>query len=149
MRNIISLVIILMLTVISGCTIIDGNSIVTGNTRSSIAVETVRLYRKAPEKYEEIAIISASAGHDFKKNSSLMNSAILRLKQEAAKVGANGILLSIVDERDTPSVTTSYGSATASGNGSNAYVTGNSTSVNRGDSYTRVRGLAIYVPIAP
>ena len=146
MKSIIYLVIF---TVISGCTIMGGNSIVTGVTRNPISVEAVRLYRNAPENYEEIAMVSASAGHDFKKSSSLMNSAILRLKQEAAKLGANGVLLSTIDERDAPSVTTSIGTATATGNGSSVYATGTGTSINRGDSYTRVSGLAIYVPINP
>lgn len=135
----------LVITFSSGCTIMDGNAIVTGNTKVAISSEKVRLYRSAPESYEEIAIVSASAGHDFKKGSSLMKSAIERLKQEAAKVGANGVILTEIDERDAPSVTTSYGSAIATSNSGSAYATGNAVSVNRGDSYTRVKGVAVYV----
>ncbi|MGH7604125.1 MAG: hypothetical protein ACRENK_09035 [Gemmatimonadaceae bacterium] len=146
MKTICCLVAALIVSIMTGCTIIDGDSIVTGSTRTPISAEEVRLYRTAPEHFEEVAIVSASAGHDFKKASSLMNSAIQRLKEEAAKLGANGVLLSSIDERDAPSVTTSYGSATAVGNGSSVYATGNNTSVNRGDSYTHVKGLAIYVP---
>ena len=61
----------------------------TGIKRSPMSVDEVRIYRVAPESYEEIAIVSASAGHDFKSNSALIDSAIQRLKEEAAKVGAN------------------------------------------------------------
>jgi hypothetical protein len=132
--------------VLCGCTIMDGNSIVTGATRSPIFPEQVKLYRTPPEKYEEIAIVDASAGHDFLKNSSLMNSAIQRLKEEAAKVGANGLLLTEMKERDAPAVTTTVGTATASAGGTGAFATGTGVGVNRGDSYTRLRGLAIYVP---
>ncbi|MCR9104471.1 MAG: hypothetical protein NXI15_04200 [Gammaproteobacteria bacterium] len=121
----------------------DGNAIVIGNTRAATSVEEVRLYRSAPDNFEEIAIVSASAGHDFQKSSSLMNSAIERLKEEAAKVGANGVILTEINERDAPSVTTSYGSAT--GTNGNTYATGNATSINRGDANTRIEGVAVYV----
>jgi hypothetical protein len=132
--------------VASACTIMDGNAIVTGTARDAISPEQVRLYRTPPARFEEVAIINASAGHDFRKSSGLMNSAIQRLKEEAARVGANGVLLSEIDERDAPVVSTTYGSATASGGRSSVSALGNSTSVNRGDSHTRLRGIAIYVP---
>ena len=136
-----------ILLILVGCTVVDGGSIVTGIKRNPISVDAVRIYRVAPESYEEIAIVSAKAGHDFKSDSALMDSAIQRLKEEAAKVGANGVLLSNIDERDAPSTTTIYGSASASGNdGSSVYASGSSVSVDRGDTYTRIRGLAIYVP---
>ena len=131
--------------IIAGCTIMDGNAIVIGNTRSPISPTEVRLYRTAPDNFKEIAIVSASAGHDFQKGSSLMNSAIERVKNEAAKVGANGVILTEINERDAPSITTSYGHATASGTGGSAFATGAATSVNRGDAYTRLKGVAIYV----
>jgi hypothetical protein len=147
MKAIPRLTSVLIFSILVGCTIMDGGSIVTGIKRSPISVDEVRIYRVAPESYEEIAIVSASAGHDFKSNSALIDSVIQRLKAEAAKVGANGVLLSEIDERDAPSTTTSYGSARASGNyGSSVYASGNSVSVNRGDTYTRMRGLAIHVP---
>ena len=123
----------------------DSNAILTGDSRPAISPDEVRLYRTAPDSFEEIAIVSASAGHDFKKGSTLMNEAIQRLKEEAAKVGANGVILTQIDERDAPRVTTTYGSATATGTGNNTFVTGNATSVNRGDAYTRLNGVAVYV----
>lgn len=136
-----------MIVLTSGCTIMDGNTIVTGKERSPISPNEVRLYREAPEKYEEIAIVTASAGHDFKKNSSLMNAAIERAKEEAAKLGANGIILTRIQERDAPEVTTSFGAATARNSyGGSAYATGTGTSVNRGDAHTRISGVAVYVP---
>ena len=141
-----SLISVIILSCLTGCTITDGSSIVTGIERDPIPVEQVRIYRVAPENYEEIAMISASAGHDFKSNSSLIESTIQTLKEEAAKVGANGVLLSNIDERDAPSTTTSYGNASAHTSSGSVYASGNNVSVNRGDTYTRMRGLAIYVP---
>lgn len=146
MKTIFTLIIaIFSIATISGCTIMDGNTIVTGKVRSAIAPNDVHLYRSAPESFEEIAIVSASAGHDFKKSSTLMNEAIQRLKEEAAKVGANGVILTRIDERDVPGVTTTYGSATAIGSGGSTHATGNAISVNRGDAYTRLNGVAVYV----
>ena len=146
MKTIFTLIIaVFAITAISGCTVMDGNAVVTGKARPAIAPNDVHIYRSAPEGFEEIAIVSASAGHDFKKSSTLMDEAIQRLKEEAAKVGANGVILTRIDERDIPSVTTSYGSATKIGSGDTAHVTGNATSVNRGDTYTRLNGVAIYV----
>ncbi len=138
---------ILLFLIVSGCTITDGSSIVTGTPRNPISTDQVRIYRVAPESYEEIAMVSSSAGHDFKSNSALIDSAIQTLKEEAAKLGANGVLLSNIDERDSPSTSTTYGNANAHGSdGSSVYASGNSVSVTRGDTYTRTRGLAIYVP---
>ena len=146
MRRMRGVVAGMVIAMACGCTIMYGNAIVTGSAREPLSPESVRLYRTPPERYEEVAIVNASAGHDFRKSSGLMNSAIQRLKEEAAKVGANGILLSEIDERDAPTVSTTHGSATASGDGSTVFASGNSTSVNRGDSYTRLRGIAIFVP---
>lgn len=128
-----------------GCTIIDGNAIVTGPVRPQISPDQVKIYRTPPEKYEEIAMIDASAGHDFLKNSSLMNAAIQRLKEEAAKVGANGVLLTEMKERAAPTATATYGTTIATDGARTVVATGNGIGVNRGDSYTRIRGLAIYV----
>jgi hypothetical protein len=146
MKILLVLIISVSVTVLCGCTIMDGNAIVTGSARSPVTPEQVKLYRTPPEEYEEIAIVDASAGHDFLKNSSLMNSAIQRLKEEAAKVGANGLLLTEMKERDAPAVTTTVSTATASGGSTRVFATGSGVGVNRGDSYTRLRGLAIYVP---
>jgi hypothetical protein len=139
------LILSISLFTLAGCTIMDSGAIVTGNTRTPTSPAEVKLYRSAPDSFEEIALVSASAGHDFQKSSSLMNSAIERIKEEAAKVGANGVILTVINERDAPSVTTSFGQASATGTGGTAYATGTATSVNRGDAYTRLKGVAIYV----
>ena len=79
--------------VLAGCAITNETSIVVGTPRSPLAPEQVKLYTKPPARYEEIAIVSADAAHDFMAKQELMNIAIAKIKGEAAKVGANGILL--------------------------------------------------------
>lgn len=118
----------------------------TGIARIPTSPEQVRIYRVAPKNYEEIALVSASAGHDFRDNSSLIESAVERLKEEAAKVGANGVLLSEIDERDASITAIHQENVNAYSNwGDRAHAHGNSMSRIRGDTYTRVRGLAIFV----
>ena len=129
----------------SGCTMTDSGSIVTGKARSASNSENVRIYRQAPAKYQEIGIIYSSAGHDFRSDSGLLDSAIEALKVEAAKLGANGIILSNVKQRD--GVQTVIGSTTTTTFNANGMNTGTGTVIgtNRGDSYTRLEGLAIFI----
>ena len=141
-----TLLTILAITVLTSRTITDGSAIVIGTKRAAISIDQVRIYRVAPEDYEEIAMLSSSAGHDFKSDSTLIESAIQKLKEEAAKIGANGVLLEQIVERDASSTTTSYGNTQSQSNdGSSTHTSGNSISVNRGDTYTRMKGLAIFV----
>ena len=71
-----------------------------------------------------------------------MNKAIARLKQEAAGLGANGILLQQAGDESAGSVGTGFGSATA--NGHTAFGTGFGVSGNL--LMKAAKGLAIYVP---
>ena len=71
-----------------------------------------------------------------------MDKAIARLKAEAAKVGANGVLLQGV--QDTP------GGSIGLGGGSTSYGPGSAVGVGAGGSFAltnkAAQGLAIYVP---
>ncbi|MFA5170717.1 MAG: hypothetical protein WC426_04045 [Sulfuriferula sp.] len=78
---------------ISGCAVTNETSLVVGKTRTPTTTDQIKLYTKPPAKYEEIAIVSADAVHAFMSKQDLMNTSIANLKKEAAKVGANGILL--------------------------------------------------------
>ena len=137
---------VVAIVALSGCTIVNGTSIVTGGEREPTSPDQIRIYREAPQEYEELAIVASSAGHDFKSSEALLKSAFVRLKKEAAEVGANAIILMEIDERDAPTVTTTFGTAYASGTGGSATATGQGVAVSRGDTYTRLRGLAVYVP---
>lgn len=146
MKWCIAFVALATLVSLPGCTIVNGTSIVTGGKREPTSPDEVRIYREAPSEYEELAIVASSAGHDFKSREALLKFAFTRLKKEAAKVGANAILLMEIDERDAPTVTTTFGTAYASATGGSATATGQGVAVSRGDTYTRIRGLAVYVP---
>jgi hypothetical protein len=136
---------VISICLIAGCTIMDSNALVTGNPRPAVSPNNVMLYSNPPPQFEEIAVVFASAGHDFLSGGKLMNSAVERLKSEAAKLGANGVILTQIKERDSgsPSIGVitgqSYGSVGIS-NSQSTYV-----GISRGDSHTRVQGRAIYV----
>lgn len=83
----------LALLIPSGCVLTRGSHVIIGTPRPATNPAEVKLYTTLPEKYEQIAIVSADSRHDFVTDQTLTNAAIERLKKEAAKVGANGILL--------------------------------------------------------
>ena len=78
---------------LSSCAITHETYLIVGKERPAISPDQVKLYINPPKEYEVIAIITADAAHDFMSKQALQDIAIKNLKIEAAKVGANGILL--------------------------------------------------------
>ena len=74
-----------------GCA--TGSSIVTGNVRPAINPSEVKLYLEPPTKYETIGIVEASSEVEFSSQAA-QDRAIHELKAQAAKIGANGVLIS-------------------------------------------------------
>lgn len=82
---------VLLSALLAGCA---SSHILMGQKRPAISADQVKLYFKPPAKYEEVAIIQSSSKGAFAfTNQSKIDAAIDRLKGEAAKLGANGILL--------------------------------------------------------
>lgn len=70
------------------------SSVLVGKARPPIAVSEVKLYLTPPKKFEEIALLQSSSQSSLTfSDQSKMDAVIKRLKEEAAKVGANGVLL--------------------------------------------------------
>lgn len=74
-----------------------------GTQRTPIDASQVELYMQPPAKYEQIAILSADARNAFASQQNLTDNTIERLKKEAAQLGANGILLSGIENVQTGS----------------------------------------------
>ena len=70
----------------------SGTAIVTGTTRTAINPEKVKLYLQPPTEYEVIAIIKASSDAGWTAQGS-QDYAVQELKNQAAQLGANGVLL--------------------------------------------------------
>jgi hypothetical protein len=70
----------------------SGSAIVAGERRPAIAVELVKLYSEPPPALEVIGIIKASSSSGWTEQGSV-DYAIAELRKQAAKLGANGVLL--------------------------------------------------------
>lgn len=73
----------------------SGTALVTGTQRPAISAEEVIIYTEAPEKYEVIGIITAASDAGMTEQGD-MNYAAAELKRQAAKIGANGVILDSV-----------------------------------------------------
>ena len=127
--------------VLLGCS--TSSHVMIGTAHPPISPESVRIYLQPPEQYEQIATLDASSQGSFAVTSQQnMDKAIARLKEEAAKLGANGVLLQGVQDQQTGSIGT--------GVGSSSYGPGSATGVGVGGSFAisnkAAHGVAIYVP---
>ena len=83
--------IFLFITLIMGCA---SSHVLVGTRRPPIPVGAVKLYLQPPAKYEQVALLEGSSKNSFAiGEQGKMNAAIQRLKEEAASLGANGILI--------------------------------------------------------
>src|ERR1700722_3313003 len=106
----------LFMAALSGCA--SSQVAVVGRVRPPISPEQVQLYLQPPaSKYDEIANLSASSRGSFSMTTAgKMDKVIQRLKNEAAKLGANGILLHGVGDQPGGSVGAGISTETNSGN---------------------------------
>ena len=88
-----------------------------------IAPDQVKIYFHPPAQYDEIALLDTSSRGAFAITAQGKTDKVIeRLKDEAAKLGANGILLQGVSDQSAGSVSTGYAQATATGH--SAYASG-------------------------
>jgi|HubBroStandDraft_6_1064221.scaffolds.fasta_scaffold27636_6 hypothetical protein len=117
--------------------------VLVGTPRPPIAPESVKIYLQPPPKYEQIATINASSQGSMALTSQQnMDKAIERMKNEAAKLGANGVLLQGVQDQQSGSIGTGVGNTSYGGNSAVGVGVGGSFGL-----YNKAtQGLAIYVP---
>lgn len=128
--------------VLTGCSS-PSSSVLIGDARPEINVEQVKVYLDAPENYEEIALVEATSDSSWSfSDKAKMDAVLNRLKEEAAKVGANGILLEKTGDKQGNSVYLGTGTGGYSGN------VGFGVSVGKSFGLTDKtgEGIAIYVP---
>ncbi|EKE87068.1 hypothetical protein [Idiomarina xiamenensis] len=135
------LVVAMLLGVVTACSS-PTSTVMVGDKRPPTTAEQVKIYVDKPANYEAIAMIEASSDSSFSfSDQSKLEAAVKRLKEEAAKVGANGILLQGTDEKRGDSVYVGAGTGGFSGN--------LGLGVNIGKAFAGsdkvARGLAIYV----
>lgn len=89
----------LLLLMLAGCA--NVHHVLISQPRPPIDVAQVKVYQVAPKRYEEIAQLEATSAVGFGTQGQT-NAAINRLAKEAAKLGANGVLLLGVDTVGSP-----------------------------------------------
>ena len=87
-------VMVLALGLLAGCA--STSKVMLGPARAPVAAEAVRVYTHAPARFEEIARLETSSAIGF-GTPGQADSAVARLRREAAALGANGVLLLGVD----------------------------------------------------
>ena len=120
----------------------SASHVMISDPRPPIAVEQVRIYTQPPaSRYVEIALLDANTG-DFNYGAQNRENALMtRLRTEAAKLGANGVLLQ--ERGQVPS-----SSGVGIGIGGGGRHVGGGVSLGVGAPKERARAVAIYVPEA-
>lgn len=95
---------------VGGCA--TGSVIITGPQRPPISPDQVRIYSTPPQKpYEEIAIISANSYWSWAWNEQAkMNTVTREIREKAAKLGANGVIVKSLGSEASGAATMSFGS---------------------------------------
>jgi hypothetical protein len=117
--------------------------VLVGTARPPIAPSLVTVYSQAPQQFEEIAVLNASAKSMFNAGGLRSTDKVVeRLKLEAAQLGANGIILEGFDQTQSGSFGTGVGSDSYSRHGSVGLGLGGSLGIFK----TSGKARAIYVP---
>jgi hypothetical protein len=117
--------------------------VLVGTPRPAVLPADVKIYSHPPPTFEEIAILNASSNSVFSPGGqSTVDKVIERLKEQAAKLGANGIILEGFSDRETGSLGTGVGSSSVSSNSAVGVGVGGSLGIYKKSG----QGRAIYVP---
>ena len=108
---------LLLLTVagvLTGCA--SSSALVTGTPRPAIDVARVKLYTQPPKRYQEIAVLESSSRNSWSfTDQAKLDAVVMRLKEEAAKLGANGVLLQGTANQSSGSIGTGIGTGGLAG----------------------------------
>ena len=144
-RDLANFVACAALLALAGCA--SSSHTMVGQARPPISTTEVRVYTSPPRHYEEVALLDATSGGSLARaDEASAHQAVERLKEEAAKLGANGVLLSgIVDQ---PGGSIGFGVGGSGYSSGRRHVTGVAGDVGVGTPimHKAARGIAIYVP---
>jgi hypothetical protein len=116
--------------------------ILTGTARAPISPADVKIYSTPPPNFEEIALLDASSKSAFGPGGQKsIDKVIERLKAQAAQLGANGVILGDVSDRETGSLGTGVGSDSYSGHSAVGVGVGGSLGIYKKSA----KGRAIFV----
>ena len=118
--------------------------VLVGKARPPISPEQVKIYTHVPDtSFEEIAVLDASSKSAFGTGGQkTVDKVIERLKVEAAKLGANGVILEGFSDSETGSIGTGVGSDSYGNHSAVGVGVGGSLGIYKKTGH----GDAIYVP---
>jgi uncharacterized protein YbjQ (UPF0145 family) len=117
--------------------------VLTGAARPPIPPSEVRIYSRPPAAFEEVAILNTSKSSAFTTGGQkTVDKVIARLKEQAAKLGANGVILEGFSDSQTGSVGAGGGSDSVSRNSAVGVGVGGSLGIYKKTGH----GVAIFVP---
>ncbi len=140
MKTLFLPLLLLVASVVTGCS--STSQVVVGSPRSPRSPDQVKIYLHAPKNFEEIALLNTSSKNSWAvTDQGKMDKAVARLKEEAAKLGANGVLLRETGSQEAGSLSTNV--VTANGHHSSVTALGTGVAVPVLDK--TATGVAIYV----
>jgi hypothetical protein len=132
----------LIVAAVPGCGSSD-SFIMTGIARAPISPADVKIYSQPPPEFVEIALLNASSKSVFTPGGQgTVDTVIEHMKEQAAKLGANGVILAGFSDRQTGSVGTGVGSSSVSSNSAVGVGLGGSLGIYKKTG----QGTAIFVP---
>ncbi len=132
---------IVVMALLTGCAPVS--HVMVGHARPPITPDQVKIYSHPPATpFEEIAVLDASSKSAFGPGGqSAVDKVIERLKIEAAKLGANGVILEGFSDAETGSIGTGVGSDSYGNHGAVGVGVGGSLGIYKKTGH----GDAIYV----
>jgi hypothetical protein len=139
-----SLTSLILIAAIPACA--PSSHVLVGQARPPISPDQVKIYSHPPTYFQEIAVLDASSKSAFGTGGQKsVDKVIERLKIEAAKLGANGVILEGFRDAQTGSIGTGVGSDSYSSNSAVGVGVGGSLGIYKKTGH----GEAIYVPEPP
>jgi hypothetical protein len=136
--------VMIFLLALGGCA--PSSHVLVGPARPPIAPDQVKIYSHPPSNFQEIAVLDASSKSAFGTGGQKsVDKVIERLKIEAAKLGANGVILEGFQDAQTGSIGTGVGSDSYSRSSAVGVGVGGSLGIYKKTGH----GEAIYVPDSP
>lgn len=125
---------------LAGCA--STSKVMLGPTYPAISPEQVHIYYQPPARYREVALLETRSGSFTYGEQNKMNSVLTKLRAEAAKLGANGVLFQGSENGYGGSgVGLGVGGGSFGGHGH----IGGGVGVNISPTQKHARGMAIYV----
>lgn len=130
--------------VVAGCS--STSRVMLGPTYPPLAPDQVRIYDQPPPRYREVALLETDSGPLTYGEQNKMNAVLTKLRVEAARLGANGVLFQGTQNGYGGS---GVGVGVGGGHFGGHSSFGGSVGVDLSPSQKHARGMAIFVTDPP